>query len=350
MDEPSSDDAPPTPQYQPNRPSRGSKPAGFYRATKPLPPTASSKSDTMQRDTGKRKREDSPPNGDSGERGGSGDGKGNPEEEPKRKTVPKPKPKPKPKERTPPSDCEAREVKRDHDLKITEAVPKMQEGAVPRFYAKIVRDVERLDSKDEPFDKPIEESYRMPNHPPIILAAVDLSLLRTPDCTHILPDRELVRFAMDPAVLPLLKQWAYMWLNSDNESKKFHGYMKRTFPMEGPYGKPWEAGIRLIAEHAARGVGFTYTLAPLLYAMSSFARRLVNANGAFFDSFSEYSRATDEPHKFAARLLLIVWEDVEINRNGFFRVLLKGELARPNRPEMRTAYEGWYIVDERLFQ
>lgn len=307
----------------------------------------------MQRDTGKPKREDSPPNGDGGERRGSGigKGKGNPEDEPKRKTVPKPKREHK--DRTPPSDCEAREEKKDYDLKITEAVPKMKEGAVPRYYVKIVRDIEHVvgsGENREAIDKPVEESYRMPNHPPVILPAVDMSLLHTPDCTHILPDRELVRFAMEPAVLPLLKQWAYMWLNSDNESRRFHGYMQRTFPMEGPYGKPWEAGIRLVAEHAARRVGFTFNLAPLLYAMSSFARRLVNSNGAFFDSFSEYSRATDEPHKFAARLLLVVWEDVETNRNGFFRVLLKGELARPNRPEMREACEGWYIVDERLFQ
>lgn len=213
MDGPSSDEAPPTPQYQPNRPSRGSKPAGFYRATNTLPLMASSKSNTMQRDKGKRKRENSPPSGDEGERRGSGNGngKGNSEEEPKRKTVPKPKREPK--DRTPPSDCEARDEKKDYDLKITEAAPKMGEGDVPRFYVKIVREIEHLvgpEGNKEAVDKPIEESYRMPNHPPIILPAVDLSLLRTPDCTHIIPDRELVRFAMDPAVLPLLKQWAYM--------------------------------------------------------------------------------------------------------------------------------------------
>ena len=49
-------------------------------------------------------------------------------------------------------------------------------------------------------------------------------------------------------------------------------------------------------------------------------------------------------------MLLVVWEDVETNHDGFFRILLKSELARPNRPELRKAYEGWYVVDERLFQ
>ena len=190
----------------------------------------------------------------------------------------------------------------------------------------------------------------MPNHPPILLPAVDMSLLQTRDCVHVLSDRELVRFAMNPLVLPLLKQWAYMWLNPDKESKQFHKDMQRTFPLEGDKGKPWKVGVQLVAEHAAHQTGFTQLLAPLLFSMSRFAQRLVNANGAFFNIFSAYSRATNEQHKFAARLLLIVWEDVEKNENGFFRILFKGELARPNRPEMRELYEGWYVVDERLFR
>lgn len=190
----------------------------------------------------------------------------------------------------------------------------------------------------------------MPKHPPVVLPGIDLSLLRTTDCLHIIPDREVVRFVMGPMVLPLLKQWAYMWLNPDNASKQFHKDMRRTFPMDGEYGKPWTNGVKLVAEHAAHQVGFAQNRAPLLYYMSSFAQRLVNANGPFFNTFSAYSRAVDERHKFAARLLLIVWEDVETNPNGFFRILLKSELARPNRPEVRQAYEGWYVVNERLFQ
>jgi hypothetical protein len=122
--------------------------------------------------------------------------------------------------------------------------------------------------------------------------------------------------------------------------------MRRTFPMEGDYAKPWKVGVQLVADHEA----LTYHLAPLLYTMSRFAQRLVNANGAFFGAFSAYSRATNEPHKFAARMLLVVWEDVEKNPGGFFKILFKGELSRPNRPEMRDLYEAWYIVDERLFR
>jgi hypothetical protein len=328
------------------------------------------------KDKGKRKRVDSPTSGDEdgqGEHGGSsgsgngedngngkdgGDGKDNGKGKGDGKSSTKAKPtqakKVKAKkeeeeevrERTPPSETEARPIQKDRDLKITGDGPKMEEGDAPRYYAKVSRVVEVSDYNGKnPVDKTIEENYRMPNHPPVLLPEVDLGLLKTRDCTHIIPDREIVRFAMEAGVLPLLKQWAYMWLNPDNESKQFHEDMQRTFSMDGEHGKPWKVGINLVAEHE----GLTYHLAPLLYRMSKFAQRLVNANGAFFNTFSAYSRATNEQHKFAARLLLIVWEDVEKNENGFFRILFKGELARPNRPEMRELYEGWYVVDERLY-
>jgi hypothetical protein len=84
--------------------------------------------------------------------------------------------------------------------------------------------------------------------------------------------------------------------------------------------------------------------------MSSFARKLVNANGPFFKTFSAHSRASNERYRFAARMLLVVWEGMEADRNGFFGALLEGELARPNRPEVRKVYEGWYVVNERLYR
>jgi hypothetical protein len=423
MDDISSEDAAAIAQAtqreaSPHRPSRGTKPAGFYKATNPLRPTTTSRSnmvpknkvpkDKDPKDKGKRKRVDSPTSGDEGGQGGQGeqgggsgvsgdgkgsgkgdgkgngksdggadgeddgggngesegegnesdDGKGNDKSEGKPSTKAKGKPgrnvKPKKeeeeeevRERTPPSECETRPVKKDRDLQIKDEGPKMEEGDAPRFYAKIARVVEVTDDNGKnPYDKTIEENYRMPNHPPIILPAVDVSLLHTNDCMHRVPDREAVRFAMGPMVLPLLKQWAYMWLNPDNDSEQFHKDMQRTFPMEGDNGKPWRAGISLIADREE----LTYLLAPLLYRMSRFATRLVNANRPFFDSFSEYCHAINEPYRFAARLLLVVWEDVEKNENGFFRILFKGEMARPNRPEMRELYEAWYVVDERLFR
>ena len=372
----------------PQRPRRGTKAPGFYKPINPLRPVGRSRSNIMPKDKapkekvtkekGKRKRVDSPTSDDEGEQdhgGGKGsndrgngesDGDGevetrgrgkssdNGKDDGKSATKAKGKPGRKAKatqeevrERTPPSECEARPTKKDRNLKITDDGPKMEDGEAPRFYAKVSREVEISDGNGKKIDeKTIEENYRMPNHPPILLPAVDMSLLQTRDCVHVLSDRELVRFAMNPLVLPLLKQWAYMWLNPDNESKQFHEDMRRTFPMEGEHGKPWKVGINLVAEHE----DLTYHLAPLLYRMSKFAQRLVNANGAFFNTFSAYSRATNEQHKFAARLLLIVWEDVEKNENGFFRILFKGELARPNRPEMREVYEAWYVVDERLFR
>ena len=392
MDELSTEDALAIAQLesQPQRPSRGVKPTGFYKPKNPLrPPKVTSRSnmvpkDKVPKDKGKRKRAETPPSGDEGDEGGqgeqgggsglSGNGNGNGEvggdgdgegrdngkessngkSDTKAKAKPGRKAKPKneePQERTPPSECAARPVKKDRDLKIIDEGPKMEDDDAPRYYAKVSRVIEIRDEQGKNgYDKVIEENYRMPNHPPILLPEVDMSLLRTPDCVHVLPDRELVRFAMDPKVLPLLKHWAYMWLNPDNASKQFRKDMRRTFPMEGDTGKPWKVGIQLVAEHAARDIGFTFLLAPLLFRMSRFAQRLVNANGAFFDTFSAYSQAIDEPHKFAARLLLIVWEDVEANQNGFFRTLFKGELSRPNRPEMREVYEAWYIVDERLFR
>jgi hypothetical protein len=371
----------------PQRPRRGTKAPGFYKPVNPLRPAMRSRSNIMPKDKapkekatkekGKRKRVDSPASGDEGGQGehggssgdgdGNGDGNGNEKDGgdgkdsgksegdnksgTKAKVTQAKKVKPKKeeevRERTPPSDCEARSVQKDRDLKITDEGPKMEEGDAPRYYAKVSRVVETRDVNGKnPQDKTVEENYRMPNHPPVLLPEVDLSLLRTRDCVHRIPDREIVRFAMEPGVLPLLKQWAYMWLNPDKESEQFHKDMQRTFPMEGEHGKPWKVGISLVADHE----GLTYHLAPLLYSMSKFAQRLVNANSAFFNTFSAYSRATNEQLRFAARLLLIVWEEVEKNDNGFFKILFKGELARPNRPEMRELYEGWYVVDERLFR
>jgi hypothetical protein len=316
--------------------------------------------DTIPRAKGKRKRvisdTEESEQGDGG--GTSGNGNGNGDAEPQARSILRPKAKVK-KERTPtpPYECELREEddKKDSDLKIVERGPKMEDSEASRYYAKVVRTVQHTEyTPDGKFkrswDVQVEESYRMPGHSPVLLAAVDLSLFRTPDCTHSIPDRELVRFAMTPAVLPLLKRWAYMWLNPDKTSQQFHKDMRRTFPMEGNTGKPWTAGVRLIAEHAAYGTGFTFELAPLLYSMSSFARKLVNANGPFFEAFSTYSQASNERYKFAARMLLVVWEDLEDDRKGFFGALLEGELARPNRPEVRKVYEGWYVVNERLYR
>jgi hypothetical protein len=322
---------------------------------------------TIQRAKGKRKRVISDTKeseeGEQGEQGdsigmsGNGNGNGNGNTAPRGEPTTKPKKKVK-RERTPtpPYACELREEddKKDSDLRIIERGPKMEEGEASRYYAKVVRTVEHRVYNSagkvlKYYPVQIEESYRMPDHAPVLLAAVDLSLFRTPDCTHIIPDRELVRFAMEPAVLPLLKRWAYMWLNPDEPSEQFHKDMLRTFPMEGDIRKPWTAGVRLIAEHAAYGAGFSFELAPLLYSMSSFARKLVNANGPFFGTFSAYSQASNEQYKFAARMLLVVWEDVEADPDGFFGALMKGELARPNRPEVRKLYEGWYVVNERLF-
>jgi len=373
-------------ESQPQRPSRGVKPTGFYKPVNPLrAPRMTSRSnmvpkDKVPKDKGKRKRAETPPSGDEGDEagqgeqggssgmGGNGDGNGDGEGEGddggedtgngkdsgngKSETKAKAKGgrKVKPKEEAPP-ECAMRSTKKDRNLKILDEGPKMEDGDAPRFYAKVSRVIEITDENGKNgYDKVIEENYRMPNHPPIILPEVDLSLLRTPDCVHVLTDRELVRFAMDPTVLPLLKQWAYMWLNPDNESKQCRKDMRRTFPIQGNTGKPWKNAIQLVAEHAAHDTGFTFLLAPLLFRMSRFVQRLVNANGAFFDTFSAYSKAVDEPQKFATRLLLVVWNDVETSRNGFFRTLFKGEISRPNRPEMREVYEAWYIVDERLYR
>ena len=396
MDESSGEDALAIAQLGTQRPSRGAKPTGFYKPVNQLrAPRMTSRSnivpkDKAPKDKGKRKRAETPPSGDEGDEagqceqgdsggmGGNGngggrdddDGEGNGKDDGKDdgnddgkddgKSDTKAKPKggkkvkPKeeaPQERTPPSECSVRAIKKDVDLKIFDEGPKMEEVDAPRFYAKVSRLVEITDDNGKNgHDKVIEENYRMPNHPPILLPEVDMSLLRTPDCVHILPDREFVRFAMEPTVLPLLKQWAYMWLNPDNASKQFRKDMRRTFPMGGNTGKPWKVAIQLVTEHAAHDTGFTFLLAPLLFRMSRFAQRLVNANGAFFHTFSAYGKAVDEPQKFATRLLLVVWDDVENNQNGFFRTLFKGEISRPNRPEMREAYEAWYIVDERLFR
>jgi hypothetical protein len=330
----------------PQRPSRITKPAaGFYKMRSALPPMVA-----PRRNKGKRKRATCSSDIDEDSKNTNGD----PDEAIGLRSTREAEtyyP------RTPPSDCVARLDKIDADLYLGGESPKMKLGQAPKFYAKIVRPIEGpfRDANGRSIDIPKEEVYRMPSHPPVRLAKLDLGLLRSPDCAHRVPNLELVRFIRRHTVLPLLKQWAYMWLNPEEPSEEFHKEMRRTFSMEKPMKedrrKTWIVAVRMIAVLAAGGGGFNFEEKPrLLHAMASFARKLVNANGVFFDSFSKFCWAVDEPYKFAARLLLLVWEDVERDQKGFFREILKGELAMPNLDHRRKAYEGWYYVDERLYE
>ena len=174
MDELSNEDALAIAQLesQPQRPSRGVKPTGFYKPVNPLrAPRVTSRSnmvpkDRVPKDTGKRKRAETPPSGDEGEQAGSsgmggngegeGDGEGdgdggsedtgngkdsgNGKSDTKAKAKGGKKVKPKeeaPPERTPPPECAVRSVKKDRNLKILDEGPKMEDGDAPRFYAKV---------------------------------------------------------------------------------------------------------------------------------------------------------------------------------------------------------------------
>lgn len=242
-------------------------------------------------------------------------------------------------------------------LKINDGGPKMELGEYPRFYAKIIR---RKGSEEWDPDygfassKPEEEDFRLPNHKPIILPRVDLSILQCDLCTHQFSGVDLVRFAMSGRVLPLLKMWGCMWLNPDEKSEAFHEKMLAAFPSAQ---KPWNPQVDLIAKFAAQNAEFAIESAEVLYGAASLARKLVTTNEiandfTFFLKFSQKDRATDEPYKFAVRLLLAVWADVEKNENGFFTTLFRQEcgLSQPLRPEVRQLYEGWYMLDERMYQ
>lgn len=253
---------------------------------------------------------------------------------------------------------ESREVRLPNlgkGLEIRDPGPKMEIGDAPRFYMKIVRRKgKEYTIGDRKVPAAEEENFRVPGSKPIILPRVDLSILRNRDGEFRLPEVELVRFAMSARVLPILKQWAFMWLNPDDESQNLYRQVQRTFSRRD---KPWNHEVALIAGFAAHGVPATqYQSTQLLYRMAGFAIRIFNGNAEvndfdFFTKFSREEQASHEPYKFATRLLLAVWEDVEANQNGFFRRLFHEdcELSRPHRPEVRAALENWFVLDESLY-
>lgn len=173
------------------RPSREAKPVGEGRLklfVPPIPPKRS-RNDDAQKNKGKRKRVDSSVGGIEGGRGsgmgtgvsgresgkgesrskgdGEGSEEGGEEEGGNINRSIKREPIGDPKVRSPPSECKPRLTKKDPDVKITEHGPKMADGDAPRYYAKIVRETEiRNEVTGEGIPKYLEESFRMPDHPP----------------------------------------------------------------------------------------------------------------------------------------------------------------------------------------
>ncbi|KAM0713602.1 hypothetical protein Q7P37_010564 [Cladosporium fusiforme] len=249
--------------------------------------------------------------------------------------------------------------KEEKEVSIKDAGEKMKFGDHPRFYAKIVR---RKGKEEEDADGEItgppkaeEEDICLPSYPPILLPRVDVNILQCDFCVPRFSEFDLVRFAMSARVLPLLRMWAYMWLNPDGQSQEFHKKMLKAFPGNQ---KPWNSQVELIAGFAAKKKDSNIGSAELLYGAARIAWRLVNSNEAanddfgFFRKFGEKEKAANEPYKFATRLLLAVWEDVESNPDGFFRILFRDEckLSEGLRPEVRQLYECWYIIDEKAYQ
>lgn len=241
-------------------------------------------------------------------------------------------------------------------LYIEDNGPEMKIGDHPRFYAKVIRrkGIEQKNAAGWKIPIPEEEDVRLPDHQPMLLPHVDLSILQCDFCTHKFSEIELVRFAMSARVLPLLKMWACMWLNPDEKSQDFYKEMRKAFPSAQ---KPWNVQVDLIADFAAQKAEFTMESAEVVYGPARLAWRLVNANSTvndfdFFLKFGGDDWAHNEPYKFATRLLLAVWDDVETKAKGFFRTLFRQEcqLSQGLRPEVRQLYECWYIVDERMYQ
>lgn len=251
-------------------------------------------------------------------------------------------------------EWEARMARRDPGLGITDPGSKMKAGKGTRFHAKVAMRMgkEYQDGRAK-ISTVVEEDVRMPSHSPVVLARVDLSILQMPGCGHTASQLELVRFPMGPRVLPLLKQWAFMWHNPDDRSKDFRELVQKRFPSNQ---RPWDQEVELIAKFATRERAYCHKSTELLYRMASFSERLVNANSTindfdFFARFGQEGWASDAPYKFAARLLLAVWEDIKADANGLFGKLFheQCELSRQNRPEVRKAYLAWYTLDKSLY-
>jgi hypothetical protein len=75
----------------------------------------------------------------------------------------------------------------------------------------------------------------------------------------------------------------------------------------------------------------------------------VNQDG-FFRLFKVYSRISNEPEKFATRLVLTMWFDMKKPTSSFFGILMGSKLVTGLRPEHREVYDMWYIVDETRYE
>jgi len=186
---------------------------------------------------------------------------------------------------------------------------------------------------------------------PLVLPRLDLAIILQPENTIGYSRLYIIDLIRSVDTLPVLKQWADMWMNAEDEvSKAHHDILSKAFK---PSARPWTKQIDIIAAEASKRADNNKKEQKQQFSgyIADHAVTIVKKQwGPIFRHLSFANRADNEHYKFAVRLLLTVFDDIRTNEQGFFGTLFKSELGEPNVPEIRKVYEKCYVVDPNDYE
>ncbi|QIW96361.1 hypothetical protein AMS68_001879 [Peltaster fructicola] len=188
-------------------------------------------------------------------------------------------------------------------------------------------------------NKPIRVD--LPDHAPIILPYLDLSLLRDSlETPTEVPDMTLLEWIKSNEVLPIVKAW----YDDAYQNDVTRDFMHHSF---GLAAFPWKNGRIQVLRCIATGSFDTYSL-PHISRLARHARTLVKNNGVWFDdTFLKYELNDEDKHDLSIAVLLTAWLDLETQgTKGFFGILLEGPLAQSKNKLTRRVLDMWYILDQ----
>lgn len=180
--------------------------------------------------------------------------------------------------------------------------------------------------------------------PPVILKRPDLSILRLSfERPFDLSYDDLINWLRSAEVLPIIKQWKEDCIDDTHRYKQTQNLF--------PYGKmPWSTMTKKIADyvHYYGMKKFELELpnqnGEVLKLCVHHAARIVNGNKPFFDKFSPFAYVPKERSIAAVRVLIMALHDLQLNRNGFFGVLLESQLAGLVKMDVRKAWDKKYML------
>lgn len=181
----------------------------------------------------------------------------------------------------------------------------------------------------------------LPDHPPIILPSLNISLVKDALGTVDKPsDLILLEWIKSNDVLPIIR----MWHDAVYAEPTNFQLMQHTF---GPWEYPWRHSRQQVL-----GLLSSEKLVaapPQHFAVTAkHANTIINNNQDWFESnLDGYDFSDDQKHNLAVSVLLTTWHDLQTRgAEGFFGILLKSTIALPKADMARKVLDMWYIIDE----